>query len=94
MDNDAETLHNRRVQGMTEMHALLIGKRFADLRESELRILYAWELWGDGMDLDQIFNELNWGKDGGECPIPMAEIREHLKGTFKTRYDDDTIIPE
>jgi inhibitor of KinA sporulation pathway (predicted exonuclease) len=86
------TIHNQRVDDLTKIYAMLVGKRFADLRESELRILYAWELWGDGMDIEQIFNEMNWGKACEECPIPMAEIRQHLKNTFKTRYDDDTII--
>ena len=91
---DTEALHKHRVDDLTRDHTMLVGKRFADLREDELRILYAWELWGDGMDLDQIFTNMNWNETTEANRIPLAEVHHHLKNTFKTRYTDDTIIKE
>ena len=84
------SIHDERLQGLSSTHAMLIGKRFADLRESELRILYAWELWGDGMDLDQVFEEMNW--NAKKNPIPMAEVHQQLKDVFG--YADNEIIEE
>jgi inhibitor of KinA sporulation pathway (predicted exonuclease) len=69
---------------------MLIGKWFADLREAELRILYAWELWGDGMDLGQIFNEMNWNMKTEALKIPLVEVHQQLKNTFG--YTDNEII--
>jgi hypothetical protein len=91
---DIETLHKHRVDDLTRVHAMLVGKRFADLQESELRILYAWELWGDGMDLDQIFTEMNWNMTTEVNRIPLAEVQYQLRNSFKTQYTDDSTIQE
>jgi inhibitor of KinA sporulation pathway (predicted exonuclease) len=92
MEDTAENLHKRRVDDLGRVFAMLVGKRFADLRESELRILYAWELWGDGMDLDQIFTEMNWNMTNEKNQVPLAEVRQQLTDVFG--YEDDELIQE
>jgi hypothetical protein len=85
---DTEALHKHRVDDLTRVHAMLVGKRFADLREDELRILYAWELWSDGMDLDQIFTEMTWNQTTEANRIPLAEVHQQLTDVFEYKHDD------
>ena len=87
MDSEQELHdHDRRVKDMNYMHVLLVGKRFADLRDDELRVLYAWKLWEDSMDLDKVIEELTWSEESKK--ISMALVHQQLTETFGFKADD------
>jgi hypothetical protein len=85
VEDTEKTLHDRRVKDLTFNHALLAGKAFDELNEDELQILYAWELWDDGMDIDQIFEDMNYSdKPKLSKEYIVLQLKSVFGYTFKT----------
>jgi hypothetical protein len=65
------------INELLTIYGTIIGKRFGDLSESDLRVLYSYELWKDGMDIKQVMLHF---KDREVIPIDW--IKTQLKNTL------------
>jgi hypothetical protein len=84
-----ESIHEQRVRELTAVYALLVGKRYDELNNEQLRVLLANEYWKDGMEIEQVFSEFIYSKV--EDAMPVEEIKTMLKKVFG--YENDSIIP-
>jgi hypothetical protein len=81
-----EEVRLKRINHLTALYTQLVGKAFDELDEDQLRVLYAWELWGDGMDIDEVCKSLVFSKD--EEKLAKEFIVLQLKMTFGYQFND------
>jgi hypothetical protein len=86
------TTHLQRVDDLTRVYALLVGKRYDELTNEQLRVLLANEYWKDGMDIEQVFSEMLYRKTDASDAMPIEMVQAQLTRVFG--YEPSTVIPE
>lgn len=80
---------NELMRQLLQLYDMIVGKKYSDLTDDQKRILYAVELWKDGMDVELVTAELKSKVMANE--LPAESVDEQLRGTFE--YWDESEVP-
>ena len=75
------------IRTMTRLHALLLNKFYFELSVEQRRVLYAYVLWQDGMDIDEVMGMMRYSD---QPSVSDKEVDNQLRNTFG--YSDHTQI--
>jgi hypothetical protein len=74
-------VHYKMLKDLAMIYNPIIGKKYKDLTNDQKRILYAVELWKDGMDIDQVMENMVFLAKG-KAGLPDEYIDKQLRYTF------------
>jgi hypothetical protein len=78
---------------LTQLYNMIAGKKYSELTPDQKRILYAVELWKDGMDIELVVAELKSKVKANEpgWELSAGYVDQQLRETFE--YWDESEVP-
>jgi hypothetical protein len=68
------------IRHLTHLYDMLVGKPIRVLTEEELRVVYAYKMWEDGMAVEDVMREMTYDDESQKMPINA--IRTVLRDVF------------